>query len=60
MDPNTVLRALRQLTARIDEISANPDRDWSDVALEALEGIDALDGWLTRGGFLPEAWSTGR
>ncbi|MEY9969283.1 sensor domain CHASE-containing protein [Streptacidiphilus sp. MAP12-16] len=60
MDPNTILRALRQLTARIEEIDNHPDRDWSDLAREALEGIEALDGWLTRGGALPGPWGAAR
>ena len=60
MDPNVILRALRQLTARIEEIGREPGADWSDLAVEALEGIEALDGWLTRGGFLPDPWAANR
>ncbi|MEY9963377.1 sensor domain CHASE-containing protein [Streptacidiphilus sp. MAP12-16] len=60
MDPNTILRALRQLTTRIDEIDNHPDRDWADLAREALEGIEALDGWLARGGALPDPWAAAR
>jgi hypothetical protein len=55
MDLGTVLRALRQLTDRIDEIYAHPDRDCSQVAIEAPESIEALDEWLG-GGTLPTAW----
>jgi hypothetical protein len=58
VNPEIVLRALRQLIERIDEIHARPDRDWSEVAIEALEGIDALDRWLTGGGPPPTAWHT--
>ena len=58
MYPDTVLRVLRQLISRIDEIHAHRDRDWSGVAIEALEGIDALDRWLTRGGKPPTDWHT--
>ncbi|WP_034088317.1 hypothetical protein [Streptacidiphilus albus] len=60
MDPDTILRALRQLIARIDEIGREPEADWSGVATEALEGIEALDDWLTRGGHPPTAWTTQR
>ena len=60
MDPDMILRVLRQLTTRLDEIAASPQVDWSGVAAEALEGIEALDGWLTRGGALPAAWSRTR
>lgn len=57
MDPNATLTELRALTA------ANRDREFvSDHdATRIIELVDALDEWLTRGGFLPSAWAaTGR
>lgn len=56
MDPNKVLEELRQLVE--DE---ELDGDWS--AEEAnrrlvlfVHSVEALDTWLSRGGFLPDAW----
>lgn len=47
MDPNTALARLRELCRQED-----PD------GAELSEHVEALDGWLTSGGFLPEAWGT--
>ena len=60
MDPDTVLNALRQLTSRTEETGRDPQADWSDLATEALAGVEALDTWLARGGALPAAWTTHR
>lgn len=57
MDINETLRELREITAtendRTEPIEAY-------AAIEALgrfaELFDALDVWLTRGGFTPDAW----
>lgn len=53
MDPNTTLNTIREAI-----------EDWNDgriddrEALACLVGdIDALDEWLTRGGFLPADWN---
>lgn len=49
MDPNTTLEELRELA-----------REWfdsdNDHAAQASDLFNALDGWLSRGGFLPKAW----
>ncbi len=49
MDPNTALAELRALARRLVE------SDDADVATMA-DRFEALDGWLTTGGFLPGAW----
>lgn len=54
MDPNEALRRVREHITHI----LNDDGD-CDVT-ELAEAFDALDGWLTRGGFLPAAWEIGR
>lgn len=52
MDPNEVLRLLRELTetADADEYAAN------QLYVEVAEKFRALDEWMSKGGFLPDAW----
>lgn len=64
MDPNETLRALRALVGRVNEpdwdAEAMDDADlgslWASLAMDLAEHIEALDDWLTKGGFPPEAW----
>jgi hypothetical protein len=51
MDPDETLREMR---AMVQSILAAGDSE--PVALELAEKVDALDGWLRRGGFLPQEW----
>jgi hypothetical protein len=67
MDPTETLKQIRRLVRRI---SAHADRDeyadevppavlqaWCDDA-QVLAGLaEALDEWITGGGFLPEGWT---
>lgn len=49
MDPNTALANLRNMMkARV--FQSHPH------AVTAREAFEALDGWLSRGGFLPDDW----
>lgn len=52
MDPNATLRRIRELTNR--EVT---ERLTLDETQELRELFDALDGWITSGGFLPVAWN---
>jgi hypothetical protein len=60
MDPNEALRRIRQSADHIRKL-ADQEGDDTEVAL-AFNGIalasyvTALDGWLSGGGFLPDAW----
>lgn len=54
MDPNEALRALREALGRMAE--ARTSYEVSEHAVEAAEAAEALDSWLSRGGFLPAAW----
>jgi hypothetical protein len=66
MDPNMTLHELRELCAELQQIAPDPDRPLlgavrrSELAGSIAEKFDALDGWLTRGGFIPSAWTEGR
>lgn len=53
MDPNALLAQLRELCKEM------PDDALDAIAmLNAFQvGFDSLDGWLSRGGFLPRAWT---
>lgn len=53
MDPNATLAQLRDLVAKYDSTSVYWDAE--DMTL-TVDLIDALDGWLTCGGYLPDAW----
>lgn len=51
MDPNAALKQLREL--------ADIDAYHNMTAIEGQEFIElfkALDDWISKGGFLPEAW----
>lgn len=45
MDPNTVLEDIRRYIGRVG-VEGN----------ELTEAFDALDEWLSKGGYLPEDW----
>lgn len=51
MDPNANLAVVRRLAASI----LDGERDLAD---SLAEHVQALDEWLSRGGFLPSAWRT--
>jgi hypothetical protein len=53
MDPNAAL-------AEIRTIISQHNRDGGlVVAARLAELVDGLDGWLSKGGFLPAAWTHG-
>jgi len=56
MDPNAALDELRAIAARV---RADHRLTHADVE-RAGELFDALDGWLTRGGYLPAPWDKAR
>ena len=57
MDPNAALDNLREAVARYNEAYDNGDPEGCRYAAHDLaEAADALDGWITRGGFLPTGW----
>lgn len=54
MDPNETLRQIRAYAKQMRE-----DTDPGVLrahALDLAESVEALDEWLIRGGFLPDAW----
>jgi hypothetical protein len=55
MDPNATLEKLRAALAVLAHDDGTTDADLKAVR-EAAEAAEALDEWLSRGGFLPSAW----
>jgi alkyl hydroperoxide reductase subunit AhpC len=50
MDPNVTLLRIRDLVSNTHLIGDEVD--------ELADLIDALDGWISNGGFLPSDWET--
>lgn len=54
MDPNEVLAQMRRSILLMQE--AEGDASFMTSAAELLDAAEALDGWLSKGGFLPREW----
>ena len=60
MDPEANLEEQRRLVKSINKARDNEqDVDQDDIHRLA-ELVEALDEWISRGGFLPSPWSKGR
>lgn len=66
MDPNAALAEIRQILARRSRLENMSPEQWLDDMddllddqLRLLELVEGLDGWLSKGGFLPDAWTNG-
>lgn len=69
MDPNANLREQREIVARVlartlpdgaDYIQrARHNRQQADDTERLAQLVEALDEWLTKGGFLPADWTFG-
>ena len=51
MDPNAALQTLKEWATKAAVAGSYDETEWA-----AVEAFDALDDWLSAGGFLPEAW----
>lgn len=52
MDPNTTLQDIRAAISSLDNDGTSYDPYVDDL----VTSVEALDAWLSSGGFLPEAW----
>ena len=52
MDPNEALQRLREWAGGV------ADGEEMSAEMEAAEAFEGLDGWLSRGGFLPADWQS--
>lgn len=57
MDPNATVGSIRMLTIAILAAVDSGAIVHADAAIELAEHCEALDGWLSRGGFLPTEWA---
>ena len=55
MDPNAALTEIREITSKVlnTDISKH---ETTDLLWRLAELTNALDEWLSRGGFKPDAW----
>jgi len=56
MDPNETLRRMQEMAERVvraADVGSDVDED---DACDLADAVQALDGWLSKGGFLPDAW----
>lgn len=56
-EPNIALDKLRELASRYT--SGSEDEPETLIAIELAQQFEALDQWLTNGGFLPSDWKKG-
>lgn len=54
MDPNTILERLRELCNAF--VKSEDDSMHSEILDNMCADFDALDKWLSKGGFKPAAW----
>jgi hypothetical protein len=58
MDPNVALREIRVAIEKIRQMPLDALRD--GVVDDLIEHVEALDDWLSNGGFLPDGWADHR
>lgn len=60
MDPNEALKELRQLAASIarftELVDCGEEIDLTEEAVDMAVRFQALDKWITDGGFFPAVW----
>lgn len=58
MDPNEALRMIREAVELMRETpNTIADADTYERVHRLMDSVEALDEWLSRGGFLPDAWN---
>lgn len=57
MDPNETLRQIRAHIKAMNEADEKEDAAaYAFAAMQLAESVEAMDEWLSKGGFLPEEW----
>lgn len=58
MDPDTTLEQLREAQAQLQEAYRRDDeQDINEALVTIAHKSWVLDGWISKGGFLPRAWA---
>jgi len=57
MDPNTALQNAREALARREAAYSDRSTEENSAADDLAESFEALDAWLSKGGFLPAEWA---
>lgn len=61
MDPNANLAEQRRLQKKIDEVMpSDDDTAYVEDLVSLAVLVEAMDEWLSSGGFLPDAWRGNR
>ena len=65
MDPDEALKNAREALRLIRDKEQEGYRDWggrheAQEFVDLADAFEALDGWLSKGGFLPKAWNKKR
>lgn len=61
MDPDAALQTFREALSEYHSTSTTEDDEvFLAIAYRAMEAAEALDQWLSKGGFLPHAWEVAR
>jgi hypothetical protein len=58
VDPNAALDEILDLTGRITDLANRGEPLPPDQVIRIAELVDALDGWICVGGFLPRRWAS--
>jgi hypothetical protein len=56
MDPNANLKELLRIANQVVSEDDHDEGISHDVSARMAELVISLDGWINRGGFLPERW----
>lgn len=57
MDPDAALATARSAIAAIRKGEDSHGEFMTDAHDDLADAFEALDGWITKGGFLPAAWA---
>lgn len=60
MDPNQTLSDIRELVIRIQDAEDSGADQVEHVAMALAEKVNALDTWMSNGGFMPGLWEENR